>query len=115
MHCELYSVLHYFRPTPDECLSPFWTKQFPGHIDDVSRDGPGGEKKDSSPSAGTTGKKKSPVTLSMVDNRIFVITNSRVVEDGASLQLGHLKSSVAAATVANCKGDHTGLVSVDQD
>ena len=111
MHCELYSVLQYFRPTPDECLSPFWTKQFPGHIDDVSRDGPGGEKKDSSPSAGTTGKKKSPVTLSMADNRMFVINNGRVVEDGASL--GRLKSSVAAATVA--KGDHTGLVSADQD
>ena len=114
MHCELYSVLHYFRPTPDEYLSPFWTKQFPGHIDGISRDGPGGEKKDSncSPSAGTTGKKKSPVTLSMVENRIFVITNSRVVEDGANLQ-GHLKSSVAAATMT--KGDHTGLVSADQD
>ena len=51
------------------------------------------------------------MTLSMADNRMFVINNGRVVEDGASL--GRLKSSVAAATVA--KGDHTGLVSADQD
>lgn len=68
-------------------------------------DGPGGEKKATSPSTGT-GKKKSPVTLSMAGNRIFVINNGRVVEDGASL--GRLKSSAASATA---KDDHKGRVS----
>ena len=94
---------------PDECLSPFWTKQFPGHSDDIGKDGPGGEKKATSPSSTGTGRKKSPVTLSMAGNRIFVINNGRVVEDGASL--GHLKTRGSAAS-ATAMDDHKGLVSI---
>ena len=75
-------------------MSPFWIKSFPGHGDDICKDGPGGEKKTTPPSVGT-GKKKSPVTLSMVDDgRIFVINNGRVVEDGASL--GRLRNAAGA-------------------
>lgn len=43
----------------------------------------------------------------MAGNRIFVINNGRVVEDGASL--GRLKSSEAGATAMD---DHKGLVSI---
>ena len=105
-----YIDYHQYRPTPDECLSPFWTKQFPGCGDDASKDGPGGEKKASSPSTAGSGKKKSPVTLNLAGNRIFVINNGRVVEDGSSL--GRMKSSAASATA---KEDNTGLVSTYTD
>ena len=70
------------RPTPVECLSPFWAKSFPGYSDDTSKDGPGGgkDRKDIS----VKRRKKSPMTLSLADKRLFVVDNERVAEDGAS-------------------------------
>ena len=91
-----------YRPTPDDCLSPFWAKAFPGHGDDISKDGPGGEKKVISP---TGARKKAPMTLGLADKRIFVINNERVVEDGASI--GRMQRSTGTTP----KDDKSCLVS----
>ena len=86
-----------YRPTPHECLTPFWIKAFG---DDISKNGLGGEKKTTSPSTGA-GKKKSPVILSLADNgRLFVINKERVVENEASL--GHLRrTDITTGTKSN--------------
>ena len=52
---EIFFIM--YRPTPNESLSPFWIKVFPGHGDDTCKDGLGGENTTSS-SAGP-GEKKS--------------------------------------------------------
>lgn len=56
-----------------DCLSPFW------YGDDISRDGPGGDKV-ASPKG-----KKAPMTLGIADKRFFVINNGRVAEDGGAV------------------------------
>ena len=68
-----------YRPTPVECVSPFWAKVFPGHDEDISKEGPGGGERKANE------KKRSPMTLTFANNRIFVINNGRVAADGGLL------------------------------
>ena len=76
------------RPSP--AMSPFWFG------DDISRDGPGGDKKVTSP-----GTKKASMSLGLAEKRLFVINNGRVVEDGA--------------TPAGCLGEVTNNCTVSKD
>lgn len=87
--------MFYYRPTPVECLSPFWAKAFPAaEGDDVSKDGPGGEK--GKQKHALKEKKKSPMTLTVAEDRFFVVNNDRVVEDGACMSRNISASDTAA-------------------
>ena len=69
-----------------ECVSPSWAKayRFPGHGDDISKEGPGkGGEKD----APSNERKMFPMTLNLVNNRFFVINNGGPLE-GASAASG---------------------------
>ena len=74
--------------------------------DDVSKDGPGpaGGKKATStppPDSSVAITKKGPMTVTLADgNRIFVINNERVAEDGASF--GHMQKSPDDGTFMVC-------------
>ena len=65
-----------------ECVSSFWAKALPAHGDDISKEGSGGGGgKDPS-----NKRKRFPMTLTLADDRFFVVNNGRVVPDGGSLK-----------------------------
>ena len=68
-----------------ECVSPFWAKAFPwpGHGNDISREGP---KEGGGKDAPSNERKRFPMTLNLANNRIFVINNERVASDGGPLE-----------------------------
>lgn len=66
-----------------ECVSPFWAKAFSTHGGDISKEGPGGRRGKDSPS---NERKRFPMTLTLADDRLFVVNNGRVVPDGGTLK-----------------------------